>query len=64
MKCTKNKKNIKMFPKNVKKHDMNTRNPDYYKVQFANTDRLQKSQIIYMQNLLNEDEAKHNILKS
>ena len=28
MKCTTNKKNLKMFPKNVKKRDMNTRNPD------------------------------------
>ena len=45
-----------MFPKNSKKHDMITRNPEVYKVQFANTERLKNSPIIYMQELLNENE--------
>jgi hypothetical protein len=56
LKCTKNSKTKQMFPRNKKKHDMNTRNPETFKVQFANTDRLQKSPIIYMQRLLNEYE--------
>ena len=45
-----------MFPKNIKSHNMNTRNEEEYVVQFANTGRLQKSPLIYMQKLLNEDE--------
>ena len=45
-----------MFPKNVKEHQMNTRNNEVYKVYHANTKRFQKSPIIFMQNLLNEDE--------
>ena len=34
---------------------MNTRYPETYEVDFANTERLKKSPIIYMQNLLNTD---------
>jgi hypothetical protein len=45
-----------MFPKNIKSHDMNTRKEEKYNVQFANTDRLQNSPIIYMQKLLNMDD--------
>ena len=48
-----------MFPKNLTKHDMNTRKNDKFKVQYANTGRLQKSPIIYMQNLLNQEEDKN-----
>ena len=46
----------KMFPVNEKTHEMNTRNPSKFKVQFAHTERLKKSPIVYMQNLLNEHE--------
>jgi hypothetical protein len=56
IKCTKNKKLENMFPKTSKKHEMITRNPEVYKVQFANTERLKKSPIIYMQKLLNQNE--------
>ena len=42
-----------LFPENDKTHGMKTRNPEKYKVQYANTDRLKNSSIIYMQNLLN-----------
>ena len=42
-----------MGPENSKPHGMNTRNEEKYRVQFADTDRLQNSPIIYMQNLLN-----------
>ena len=58
-KCTKNKKLSHMFPINNKSHDMNTRREDFYKVQHANTGRLQKSPIIYMQKLLNDDLQKN-----
>ena len=53
-KCLTNKKVKHMFPENRKSHDMNTRNTEKFQVQFANTERLKKSPIIYMQNLLNE----------
>ena len=60
-KCVKSVKLKHMFPKNLKSHDMSTRNEEAYVVQFANTGRLQKSPLIYMQKLLNEDELKsHN----
>ena len=57
-KCLKNPKTKNMFPENKKIHKMETRNPEKYIVQHANTERLRKSSIIYMQNLLNENEYK------
>ena len=48
----------RMIPKNIKSHQMNTRNEEEYLVQFANTGRLQKSPLIYMLRLLNEEELK------
>ena len=53
-KCAKNPKTAQMFPKNVKVHNMETRQPETYIVQHSNTERLRKSSIIYMQHLLNE----------
>ena len=52
-KCLKNDKSKHMFPMNEKEHEMKTRNHEIYKVQHANTGRLQKSPLIYMQKLLN-----------
>ena len=54
--CLKNEKAMKMFPLNDKKHQMNTRNAQKFKVEHANTGRFKTSAIIYMQNLLNENE--------
>ena len=54
IKSTKNKKMKYMFPRNIKSHLMKTRNPEKFQVQFAKTERLKKSAIISMQNLLNE----------
>ena len=54
-KCVKSEKMCHMFPKNTKNHNMHTRNDEVYMVQHANTGRLQKSSIIYMQKLLNAD---------
>ena len=45
-----------MFPLNEKNHSMKTRNFEKYKVQKAHTERLKRSAVIYMQNLLNEQE--------
>ena len=56
LKCTQNKKVQDMFPKSTKKHQMKTRNPEKYQVFHANTERLKKSAVIYMQRLLNEHE--------
>ena len=60
LKCTKNDKLKHMFPLNQKSHKMGTRNEEKYQVQQANTDRLKNSSIIYMQNLLNQNEIKMN----
>ena len=54
-KCCKGGKTKKMFPANEKQHGIITRNKKIYKVQHANTGRLQNSAIIYMQKMLNEE---------
>ena len=54
-KCTRNEKAKKIFPLKKKIHPMNIRKEEIYEVQNANTDRLQKFSVIYMQNLLNEN---------
>ena len=56
LKCTRNTKTKHMFPESIKIHQMETRRPEKYQVQHANTERLKKSAVIYMQNLLNENE--------
>ena len=38
---------------------MNQRYQEKYKVSFANRDRMKKSSIIYMQNLLNEEDKQN-----
>ena len=55
-KCLKNPKTIEMFPINAKSHNMKTRNPEKYLVQYAQNERSKKSPIIYMQKLLNANE--------
>ena len=40
--------------KNTKTHEIKRIQTEQYEVNFANTERLNKSPIIYMQNLLNE----------
>ena len=63
-KCTKNKKTKHMFPLNPKNHTMNTRVQGKFKVNHANTGRLKDSAIIYMQNLLNENENENKYKNS
>ena len=55
-KCLKNARMKKMFPLNMKKHNMNTRHMQKYRIQFAKSERLKKSPLIYMQTLLNQEE--------
>ena len=57
IKCLKHPKFTKMFPLNEKEHKMKTRDTEKYKVQFALTERLKNSPVIYMQRLLNEQDA-------
>ena len=47
---------MNMFPENIKSHKMDTRVKEKFKVDFAHTQRFKNSAIIYMQNLLNENE--------
>ena len=56
-KCVKHPKTQEMFPLNDKKHIINTRKTEKYKIQYAHTDRLKFSSVIYMQNLLNQNES-------
>ena len=58
-KCLKNEKTKTMFPLRRKMHNMKARNEENFKVNFANTGRLKKSSIPYMQNVLNSDFEKY-----
>ena len=60
LKCVKHEKLRHMFPINDKTHGMETRTEEKFEVQFAKTGRLQKSPIIFMQKLLNENAKKSN----
>ena len=55
LKNVNNEKFQDLFVKNSKSHIMNTRNPDTFHTQYAHTERLKRSPIIYMQRLLNEN---------
>ena len=52
--CINNEKSMTKFELNEKAHEMKTRNSEFIKVQFAKTERLKNSPIIYMQKLVNE----------
>ena len=56
LKTSKHPKMKKMFPKQEKEHIMKTRNPEKFIVHHAKTERMKKSPIIFMQNMLNENE--------
>ena len=63
-KCLMVEKFKKMFPLNVKSHNMSKRNNERYRVNRSLTERHKLSAIPYMQRLLNEKERnKMNILK-
>ena len=46
-----------LFPKNDKMHLMTTRKSEMYKVGKFNTERMKKSSVVYMRQLLNEQVA-------
>ena len=52
-KCLKNEKMKNLFNENPKTHPMKTRFEEEFEIQHANTERMMKSPIIYMQRLLN-----------
>ena len=54
--CQNNPKTKELFPLKEQNHDMKTRNTEKYKVTFANTERLRRSAVPYLQNLLNKNE--------
>ena len=53
--CRKNEKTRHIFPLNKKTHNYEVRKISKYMVQKSNTERLRKSPVIYMQNLLNKN---------
>ena len=52
--CLKNSNFSKLFPSKKMNHAMKVRNPDKYVVTNANTERLRKSTVIYLQRILNK----------
>ena len=57
-KCLKHDEMKTLFPLKQNRASAETRNSEKYLVFPANTDRLRKSAVIYMQHLLNEDDRK------
>ena len=55
-KCLKNEKMKQYFSKNLKMHQMKTRNQEAFNINTAHTERLKKSPITYMQYLLNKNQ--------
>ena len=50
-KCLRNPKIKHLFPPNKSTHDMEPRNHELFHLNHANTERLENSPVIYMQNL-------------
>ena len=53
--CVRNEKLSDMFPRNSKNHLMEKRGRETFYVKKAKTERLRKSAVVNMQNLLNKD---------
>lgn len=47
-----------VLKKNEKIHDMETRKSEFYDVSFANNERMKKSSVVYLQNLLNNEKRR------
>ena len=54
-------KNLQIFFTENENTHMNTRFHEKYEVLFSNTERMKKSSIVYMQNLLNEEEKEEKL---
>ena len=64
--CVRNEKLSDMFPRNSKNHLMEKRGRETFYVKKAKTERLRKSALVNMQNLLNKDvkEKRETLKKS
>ena len=47
-----------LLKKKEKTHNINLRKSEAYEVNFSNRERMKKSSVIYMQNLLNNEKEK------
>ena len=54
-KCLKNPKNIDLFRLNERKHLMQPREHEHYKVFLARTNKFKESPVTFMQNILNTE---------
>ena len=55
------KQKICLFPVRIKQHSMEIRDQEKYEVNHANTERMKKSSIPYMQRLLNKNVRGNNV---
>jgi hypothetical protein len=62
-KCIKNEKTKDMSPLRVKDHQMEIREEEMFVIDPANTERLKKSSISYMQRLLNKMYKQRTLMK-
>ena len=60
-KCLRSEKTKDMFPVRIKQHSMEIRDQEKYEVNHANTERMKKSSIPYMQRLLNKNVRGNNV---
>ena len=62
--CLKNEKLYDMFPKKKKDHAMDRRQNEKYLIRKARTERLQRSAVVHMQRLLNNEDLKNRKIMS
>ena len=62
--CLKNEKLCDMFPKSKKDHIMNKRQNEKFVIRKARTERLQRSAVMHMQRLLNNEDQKNRKIMS
>ena len=62
--CLKNEKLYDMFPKNKKDHAMDKRQNEKFVIRKARTERLQRSAVVHMQRLLNNEDLKNRKIMS
>ena len=62
--CLKNEKLCDMFPKSKKDHTMNKRQNEKFVIRKARTERLQRSAVMHMQRLLNNEDFKNRKIMS
>ena len=60
----KNEKLCDMFPRNKKDHKMDKRKNEKFVIRKARTERLQRSAVMHMQRLLNNEDQKNRKIMS